>query len=308
MDATNLTEIAQLVAILMAAGLVAGFVAGLFGIGGGFVVVPALLVVFAFFNVDPEIITHVAIGTSLATIIVTSARSVHAHHKRGAVDFQIIRDWTPWLVAGVVIGIVLARYMDGRSMKWVFSAGVFLMGVHFIRPLFKPKGRPMTEMPKGTPLALIASFLGAFSALLGIGGGTIAVLVMTACGRPIHQAVATAAGFGVIIAIPGAIGFAILGLMGHDGVLPFGSFGYVNLVAVAAITAMSFITAPLGARAAHKMNGPVLKKVFGVYLVLTSAVVLYQTFENNTGPDSVQTIEASMNTLTEGGTKELLSK
>ncbi len=298
MGAFDLNQFAQLVAILMAAGLCAGFVAGLFGIGGGFVVVPALLLVFSFFNVDPGIITHVAIGTSLATIIVTSARSVHAHNQRGAVDFQIIKDWTPWLIAGVAVGIVLARFMDGRSMKWVFSAGVFVMGVHFITPLFKPKGRPMNEMPKGAPLVIIASFLGAFSALLGIGGGTIAVLVMTACGRPIHQAVATAAGFGVIIAIPGAIGFAILGLMGH-GELPFGSFGYINLVAVAAITTMSFLTAPLGARVAHKMNGPVLKKVFGVYLVLTSAVVLYQTIDGASGKLPSDSSQNSIITSTE---------
>ena len=270
-------QIAQLVGVLLVAGLAAGFVAGLFGIGGGFVVVPALLLVFTFFGVDGEIITHVAIGTSLATIIVTSLRSVHAHHKRGAVDFEIIRKWAPWLVFGVAVGLGLARYMDGRSLKWVFSLGVFLMGLHFIAPIFQPKEAVAKEMPSGFPLASIATFLGGFSALLGIGGGTIGVLVMTSCGRQIHQAVATAAGFGVLIAIPGALGFALLGL-GESHNLPYGSFGYINLIAVAAITAMSFITAPLGAKAAHSLNGKALKRVFGVYLVLTSAVVLHNSF------------------------------
>nr|WP_241765749.1 sulfite exporter TauE/SafE family protein [Hyphomonas chukchiensis] len=272
----DLAHISQLIAVLLAAGLVAGFVAGLFGIGGGFVVVPALLLTFNVFNVDSDVITHLAIGTSLATIIVTSLRSLHAHNKRGAVDFKIIRDWTLWLVIGAVLGILIARYMDGRSLKWIFSLGVFLMGVHFIAPVLQPKKAITTDMPQGPLLAAIATFLGGFSALLGIGGGTIAVLVMTACGRPIHQAVATAAGFGVIIAVPGAIGFAILGL-GEPG-LPFGSIGYVNVIAVLAITAMSFITAPLGARAAHSLNAVALKRIFGIYLVATSAIVLYNSF------------------------------
>jgi len=261
--------------VLMAAGVIAGFVAGLFGIGGGFVVVPALLLVFSFFGVDSEVLTHVAIGTSLATIIVTSSRSVHAHNKRGAVDIEIIKDWAPWLLIGVVGGIILAQYMDGRSLKWIFAIGVFLMGLHFILPVLK-NVQISDEMPKGLTLAGLASFLGGFSALLGIGGGTIAILTMTMCGRPIHQAVGTAAGFGVIIALPGAIGFALLG----QGVseLPLGSIGYVNLVAAMAITAMSFITAPLGARAAHALNAPALKRVFGVYLVATSGVVLWSSF------------------------------
>lgn len=271
----NIAELSQLVGVLMAAGLVAGFVAGLFGIGGGFVAVPALLVVFTFFGVDQDVLTHVAIGTSLATIIVTSSRSVYAHNKRGAVDKTIIKDWAPWLVVGVAIGIVLAQFMDGRSLKWIFSAGVFLMGLHFMMPVLKDV-KLSDEMPKGLTLASLATFLGGFSALLGIGGGTIAILTMTMCGRPIHQAVGTAAGFGVIIAIPGAIGFAILG----QGVanLPAGSIGYVNIIAVLAISAMTFITAPLGARAAHALNAPSLKRFFGVYLVATSAVVLWNSF------------------------------
>ncbi|MEO0713433.1 MAG: sulfite exporter TauE/SafE family protein [Pseudomonadota bacterium] len=269
------SSIAQLVGVLMAAGLFAGFVAGLFGIGGGFVVVPALLVVFSYFGVDSEVVTHVAIGTSLATIIVTSLRSMYAHHKRGAVDFKIIRDWAPWLVVGVGMGIVLAQYMDGRSLKWIFAIGVFLMGIHFIMPVLK-NVQVSDEMPKGFGRASLASFLGGFSALLGIGGGTIAVLTMTMCGRPIHQAVATAAGFGVIIAVPGAFGFALLGY--NEANLPYGSFGYVNVIAVVAITAMTFITAPLGARAAHSLNAAALKRVFGVYLVATSAIVLQNTF------------------------------
>ena len=268
-------QMLQLIGVLMAAGLVAGFVAGLFGIGGGFVVVPALLLVFTVFGVDSEVLTHVAIGTSLATIIVTSSRSVHAHNKKGAVDFTIIKDWAPWLVVGVAGGLYLDQFIDGRSLRWMFSIGVFLMGLQFLSPVLRDV-KLSEEMPRGLTRAGLASFLGGFSALLGIGGGTIAVLTMTMCGRPIHQAVATAAGFGVIIAVPGAIGFAALGL--GEEALPLGSFGYVNIIAVAAITAMTFITAPLGAKAAHALNAPSLKRVFGVYLVATSAIVLWNSF------------------------------
>ncbi|MCR9267690.1 MAG: sulfite exporter TauE/SafE family protein [Alphaproteobacteria bacterium] len=271
----ELMQLGQLVGVLMLAGLVAGFAAGLFGIGGGFVVVPALLLVFSFFGVEPMVISHVAIGTSLATIIVTSLRSVHAHNKRGAVDFQVIRDWAPWLVLGVSGGLLVARELDGQALKWVFAIGVLIMGVHFIYPLIRTDRMKPRQMPRGPILAGIATFLGAFSALLGIGGGTIAVLVMTACGRPIHQAIATAAGFGFIIALPGTAGFILLGLGQAD--LPLGSFGYINLIAVVCVTAMSFITAPLGVRAAHRLNAKALEKVFGVYLVATSALVIHNS-------------------------------
>ena len=154
-------QLLQLIGVLMAAGLVAGFVAGLFGIGGGFVVVPALLLVFTVFGVDAEVLTHVAIGTSLATIIVTSSRSVHAHNQKGAVDFTIIKDWAPWLVLGVAGGLYLAQFMDGRSLKWIFSIGVFLMGLHFISPVLRDV-KLADEMPKGLTRVGLASFLGGF--------------------------------------------------------------------------------------------------------------------------------------------------
>lgn len=269
-----------MVVVLMGAGLGAGLVAGLFGIGGGFVVVPALLVVFGYFQFPPEILMKTAVATSLATIIVTGFRSVYAHYKRGAVDMQIIRDWAPWLVVGAVIGTVLTRILDGAALKIIFSVGVLLMGLHFIFPAkgnvrFKFKA----EMPKGLPLAGIATFLGGFSALLGIGGGTPAVMVMTACGRKIHQAVATAAGFGVTIAIPGTISNMIVG-QGVEN-LPPGNIGYVNMIAALSIVSMSVITAPYGAKLAHSLDGAKLKRIFGVYLVITSAYVFYKAMVPN---------------------------
>ncbi|WP_293607696.1 sulfite exporter TauE/SafE family protein [Ponticaulis sp.] len=268
-------QLVQMVFILMGAGLAAGLVAGLFGIGGGFVVVPTLIVVFEFFDFSDSILMKMAVATSLATIVVTGFRSAQAHYKKGAVDMQIIRDWAPWLTIGAILGTILTRVLDGSALKLIFSVGVFLMGLHFV---FPAKGNVRfhfsAEMPKGFVLAPIATFLGGFSALLGIGGGTPAVMVMTACQRPIHQAVATAAGFGVIIAVPGTISNMIVGF-GEAG-LPPGSIGYVNLIAALSIVSMSIFTAPIGAKLAHSLDGVKLKRYFGIYLIATSAYVFYK--------------------------------
>lgn len=271
---SDLASFAPLMAALLLAGLSAGFAGGLFGIGGGFVVVPALMAVYHHFGVDPSVITHVAVGTSLATIIITSLRSVQAHAARGAVDFEVLRTWAPWIVFGVIGGLVLARSVDGTVLTLVFGTGVLLMGLHFVFPVLERKDPVAEDMPKGPLRAGLATFLGGFSALLGIGGGTIAVLVMTTYGKSIHRAVATAAGFGAIIAIPGAIGFAVIG-WGNDA-LPAGSLGYINILGAVTIAAMSFFTAPLGVRAAHSLNGPKLKRVFGFYLLFTSGLMLYE--------------------------------
>ncbi|MBI1340846.1 TSUP family transporter [bacterium] len=259
---------------MLAAGLVAGFVAGMFGIGGGFVVVPALAAVLTILpgGGDPTHIMHVAIGTSLATIFFTSLRSVQAHAKRGAVDWTILKGWLPWVAGGVVIGVALTGRMDGSTLKLIFGLGVLVMGLHFIFPVLSRLQREEENMPKGAVRAGLGSVLGAFCALLGIGGGTPAVLIMTLNGVNIHRAVATAAGFGTIIAVPGAIGSMIIGL-GAEG-LPAGSVGFVNLIALAAITAMSIITAPMGAAAAHSLDPRKLKRIFGVYLVVTSVIML----------------------------------
>lgn len=272
----NWAEFIPMLASMLAAGLFAGFAAGVFGIGGGFVVVPALYAIFTFLGGDPSVTPHVAIGTSLSTIIVTSMRSVQAHAKRGAVDFEVLRTWAPWIVAGVIVGLLLAKSVDGKTLTLIFAVGVFLMGLYM---MFGRAGalKVSDRMPTGWLRAALAAFVGAFSSLLGIGGGTFATLVMTLFGKPIHQAIATAAGFGAIIAIPGAIGFAIIG-WGHEG-LPTGSIGYINLIGFFSMTAMTVITAPLGVRVAHAMNGAILKRVFASYLLLTTGVMFYNAYQ-----------------------------
>jgi uncharacterized membrane protein YfcA len=255
---------------MLAAGLLAGFAAGMFGIGGGFVVVPALLVVLPLLGGDKAQYAHIAIGTSAATIIVTSIRSVMSHHKRGAVDFDILKSWAPWIVLGAGSGVILAGHVDGHVLKLIFAGGVLLMSLNFLIP--KIGDRVLSDdMPSGMMRVGIAGGLGTFSSLLGIGGGTIAIMVMTMCGRSIHRAIATASGIGTLIAVPSAIGFAIIGLGQHG--LPWGSLGYVNMPATLAVASMSLLTAPLGVAAAHTLPPKILKPVFGAYLVFISATM-----------------------------------
>lgn len=256
---------------MLGAGLLAGFAAGMFGIGGGFVVVPALFVVLPLLGGDPAQLAHVAIGTSLATIVVTSIRSVQAHARRGAVDFDVLRSWAPWMVLGVGFGVLLADRVSNQGLALIFGGGVFLMALNFLIPVFSGKVY-WTEMPDGYVRAGIAGGLGAFSSLLGIGGGVIAIIVMTLCGKPIHRAIATAAGVGTLIAVPGMIGFVLIGL-GEPG-LPMGSLGFVNVPATIAITSTSIITAPYGVAMAHRLNPRALKITFGLYLLFVSYTMI----------------------------------
>jgi uncharacterized membrane protein YfcA len=255
-------------AALLAAGLFSGFVAGMFGIGGGFIVVPAMLLILPLLGGQKPEYAHVAVGTSAATIIVASLRSVSAHAKRGAVDFEILKSWAPWLIVGDALGVILAGHVDGRGLLLIFATGVLLMSINFLVP--RLSDIVLSEhMPSGVVRVAIAGGLGTFSSLLGIGGGTIAITVMTWCSRTIHRAIATASGIGTLIAVPTAIGFAIIGF--NKTGLPWGSLGYINLPAVLAISSMSIVTAPLGVAAAHGLPPTPLKRVFGAYLVLISA-------------------------------------
>lgn len=256
---------------MLAAGLGAGFAGGLFGIGGGFVVVPALFLVLPLIGAGSAELAHVAIGTSLATIVATSLRSVQAHARRDAVDFEMLRSWAPWIVLGVGAGVMLASRAPGHMLAVIFGGGMLLMAVHFLFPLLAERQLAAT-LPVGATRAGIAGGLGAFSSLLGIGGGTIAIIVMTLCGKSIHRAIATASGIGAIIAIPGMFGFMAIGL-GAQG-LPYGSVGFVNLPAALVVTSTSIFSAPLGVAAAHRLSPAMLRRIFGIYLVAVGAVMI----------------------------------
>jgi len=255
---------------LLGAGLFAGFAGGLFGIGGGFVVVPAMFLVLPLFGGTHDAIAHVAIGTSAATIIVTSIRALMAHARRGAVEFAILRDWAPWIVLGDGIGVMLAGHVNGAILTMIFATGVSLMSLNFLLP--RLGGHVISDvMPSGVMRVGIAGGLGTFSSLLGIGGGIIAIIVMTLCGRSIHRAIATASGMGTLIAIPSTIGFALVGL--RETGLPWGSLGYVNIPATIAIASTAMLTAPLGVAVAHSLPAAPLKKIFGIYLIAIGIIM-----------------------------------
>ncbi|WP_240485094.1 sulfite exporter TauE/SafE family protein [Aestuariibacter salexigens] len=268
-------DVLWLLAAMLAAGAFAGLTAGLFGVGGGFVVVPVLLFIFERAGVDASIAVHLAIGTSLATIIFTSLRAMRSHAKRGSVDFAVLKGWALWIVAGVLIGLVIAADAPASALIGIFGTGVLILSLHFLFPHWLADKRVSRDMPQGGIKVLIATFLGAVSALLGIGGGTIAVLTMTMSGRPIHQAVGTASGFGALIAIPGTLGFIFIGWNALN--LPLASIGYVNLIGWLGISAIALLTAPLGARLAHALNPDKLKRAFGVYLLLVGGVMLQKS-------------------------------
>ncbi len=256
---------------LLLAGAGAGFAGGLFGIGGGFVVVPALVLILPLMGAAPDQITHIAIGTSLATIIFTSLRSVRSHALRDSVDFSVLKSWAPWVVGGTILGAAIADFVSSATLALIFGVGVLGFAVHFLAPRIHDR-QLLEAMPGGAAKVSLAGGLGLLSSLLGIGGGTITTMVMTLCGTPIHRAIGTASGMGAIIAIPGTVGFVLIGLSASG--LPAGSIGYVNLPAAIAIIITSVLFAPLGVAAAHKLSARLLRLVFGLYLVVVGVTMI----------------------------------
>ncbi len=267
----DLSSLYLAIPALLVAGAAAGFAGGLFGIGGGFVVVPALVFLLPLLDVSPDEIAHVAVGTSLASIIFTSLRSTQSHARRDAVDFGLLRGWAVWVVMGTAVGTVVAGFVSSRQLALIFGIGVLGFAVYFLLPA--RRGAPLfSALPSGLPRAGIASALGVFSTLLGIGGGTLTTVTMTVCGAPIHRAIGTAAGMGAIIALPATIGFIIIGF-GAAGV-GWGSVGYVNLPAAAALIATSVLFAPYGVAAAHFLRAAILRFFFGLYLAFIGLVMI----------------------------------
>ena len=268
-------EIFGLIVLLITAGAVAGLTAGLFGNGGGFAVVPALVLLFSILEIESENLIFVAVGTSLACIIFSSARALISHNKKGAVDFLVLKEWAPWLVIGVIIGIFIASYSQAEELYLIFAWGVLFYGIYFLFPkILDQTAMKQRDMPVGFARAGLVSFLGGFSALLGIAGGTITVITMSICKRPIYQAVATASGVGLIIGLVGALGFLILGFNKTD--LPFGSLGFINIPAVLIISLVSILTAPIGVEWAHNLEENKLKRLFGLYLLFVSSGMFWK--------------------------------
>lgn len=255
--------------LMAGAGLLAGLLAGLFGIGGGVVIVPALYGLLSILGYQATAL-HVAVATSLSTIIATSAASLNAHARQGAVDFAMLRAWTPWVAVGAAGGAMIAGALSSAGLQLVFGALGIVVAAHFL--MSTAAWRLASDLPAGAPRALIGSAIGAASAVMGIGGGAFGATLMTLCGRPIHQAVATASGFGAAIGVPAALWLIFDGWV-EPGRPPL-SLGYVNLPGFVLIGALTTLSAPLGARLAHALPRAVLKRLFGVVFLLISGLML----------------------------------
>ncbi len=273
MDSTalSLSNITFLIGVLALAGCGSGFLAGMLGVGGGIVVVPALFHVLEAFDVPLDLRMHIAVGTSPGSIVPTSIISLRAHHKRGGVDWQLLKQWAPWIALGVILGSIIASDVRGATLTLIFAIMSLLVATYLAigRPDFH-----LTDKLPGTPIRqAICLFIGGVSAMMGIGGGSLSVPAMTLCSYPIRRAVATASAIGLIIAVPGALTFMVTGL-GETG-LPTGSLGFVNLIAVAALVPSSLIFAPLGAKVAHSIPQIVLRRCFACFLMITSLRMFY---------------------------------
>lgn len=268
----DVLELAELALLLVAVGALSGFLAGLFGIGGGAILVPVFYECFRLAGVPLEVRMPLCIGTSLAIIIPTSIRSYRAHYARGAVDTEILRTWWLPIVTGVIAGSVTARYAPERLFKFVFVMVAWSAAARLL--LSRETWKFGDDLPRGPLMKLYGFFVGLLSTLMGIGGGLFSNLLMTFYGRPIHQAVATSSALAVLISIPGAIGYIYAGwpaAMRYPDVaalqLPF-ALGYVSLIGAVLVMPTSLLTAPLGVKAAHAMSKRTLEMAFGTYLFL----------------------------------------
>ena len=259
---------------MLATGAVAGVLAGLFGIGGGIVIVPVLETTLGFIGVDPAIRMHVAVGTSLATIIPTSISSARAHHTRKSVDVEIVRRWAVFVLLGALLGAWIASRVHSDVLATVFATLAFLVA---LKMLFMPESRNLTkEVPRGPLVPVIPTAIGCFSSMMGIGGGTFSVMTLTLFNEPIHRAVGTAALFGLVISLPGMLGFVAAGW--GDPRIPTASLGYVNLVGFACIAPATVLAAPLGAKIAHAFSAKRLNMLFGAFLIIASIRLFYRAF------------------------------
>lgn len=263
-----------LAAAMAATGLVSGLLAGLLGVGGGIVIVPLLFNVFPLFGIPASIQMKVAVATSLATIVPTSIQSARKHRATGAMDVGLLRSIWPAMLAGVALGTFLAVYVRGEGLTAVFAMVSLLVALNmgFTGVDFK-----ITDsVPAGPPRQALGIGIGSVSAMMGIGGGTLGVPLLSMFGYPIRQAVATASAFGLIISIPATVGFAIGGL--GDARVPPWSLGYVNLVGFALIAPSSILATPWGVRLAHTLPPLWLKKAFAVFLFATSLRMFWSLF------------------------------
>ncbi len=253
----------------------AGFLAGLLGIGGGLVLVPGLYFVFTSLGFESTHIMHLAVGTSLSTIMATGLSSAAAHHGRGNLRFDLIKSIGIGMVIGVAIGTLIASIVTGLWLKIFFAVTLVILAM--MMRLNPEKMKKQREMPNQPWPATAGMGIGVVSTLMGIGGAALNVPYMTMHNVRIHQAIGSASAMGLLIAVPGAMGFLIIGLLSPEtrvGFPPF-SFGYINLLALIVIVPITVLFAPLGVRVGHKLSISKMRQVFSIFMIIIAARMIY---------------------------------
>lgn len=258
------------VLLLIVMGAIAGILAGLLGIGGGIIIVPVLALVFDHQGINVDVLMHVSIGTSLATIVITSISSIRAHQQHKAIHWPIFRRITPGILLGGFLGAIVAKFIAGDDLRLIF--GIFMLFVA-AQMIFGNATRPHGQLPKTTGMFVAGTAIGTMSSLMGVGGGSMSVPFLTWCNIAIRNAVATSSAIGLPIAIAGVSGYIITGWnVDHR---PVWSLGFVNIPAFFSIVVASTLFAPVGARIAHRISPRRLKLFFGYFLLILSIKILY---------------------------------
>jgi uncharacterized membrane protein YfcA len=261
-------EMLPFLGVLIAAAGFAGILAGLFGVGGGIILVPTYYYVFVGLGYDGPSLMQVCLATSLASIIVTSVRSVLAHNKRGVVDWAILRGWAPGIALGALFGVLVAASLRSEVLTLIFAVLATIVGLYLL--LGQTERRLGPEMPRGAIRAALSPVVGFLSVLMGIGGGSFGVPLMTLYSVSMHRAVATASGFGVLIAAPSVAAFLLVPM---EGAPPL-TIGAVNGPAFAVTIGMTVLTAPLGARLAHALPALLLRRIFAGFILIVAVNML----------------------------------
>jgi len=268
-------ELGQLLPVIIGlaiAGMLAGTLAGLLGVGGGIINVPVLYFLFQYSGVDAGNAMLIATGTSLATIIPTSVSSVRSHHQRGNIDWSLIKRWLVFIVAGVLLGSSLVALLDGRYFTLIFAVIALLMAFNLY---FRTESAALYQQLPAMPWqGLLGTVIGFFSVMVGIGGGTLGVSILTAFNTVMHRAVGTSAAFGLLISLPGAFVLLLFAQTPSDA--PAGTWGYINFLALIALIPLSVLFAPVGVWLGSHLDGAKLKKIFAVLLAFTALRMAWQ--------------------------------